>query len=105
MGKEVTLATDNGEPKRSLFGRVNDVLKSGTANGQNEITIQDIASEIGIDIPSLYEWLKSDDQFQRELTNYIHMPQSDLFKDKVLANRLDATTLALLLLETKKRYK
>jgi methylphosphotriester-DNA--protein-cysteine methyltransferase len=101
MDKKI-ITVDKEKTEKTLVERVNDSLDALTQPGQKKITLEDIASQLGIDPPTLNRWLHFDDQFRIELEKYEQSDKSVLLNE-ILANRFDAVTLLMLLSNTKRR--
>jgi methylphosphotriester-DNA--protein-cysteine methyltransferase len=101
MDKKI-ITVDKEKTEKPLVERVNDSLAALTQPGQKKITLEDIASQLGIDPPTLNRWLYFDDQFRIELEKYEQSDKSVLLNE-ILANRFDAVTLLMLLSNTKRR--
>jgi hypothetical protein len=89
-----------GEEKHSgPFEIVNQYLRTNTADGQEEITIQDIAAKLGVDISTLYSWAKDNEEFRQGLLTFKHVQEQGTFK--MFDNRADAQSLAVLINQIK----
>lgn len=99
---DIIVHTGDEKPKKSLVERINESLESTRREGQAEITLQDIATRLGIDLATLNRWITFDDEFRKELEKYNELDK-EIFYDEEFGNRADAMLIALLLLETKKK--
>ncbi len=96
---------DQGEekPRQSLIETVNEELKKLTPEDEEPITLQDIAIHLGVDTLTLYKWLNEDEEFKQGLLNYIALDKT-IFYDPIFGNKADAMTLALFIMEMKKKH-
>jgi hypothetical protein len=102
MDNKIVLADDE-KPKKSLVERINESLESTRREGQEEITLQDIAIRLEIDSATLNRWITFDNEFKKELEKYNELDKAILY-DEELGNRADVMLIALLLLEMKKKH-
>ena len=79
----------------------NDALRANSTG--DTITVQDIAEKVGISPEKLSIWASTDEDFQKGLESFKRLQDQGAFDD--LDNRADATVIAKLLLETKKKHK
>lgn len=99
---DVDLFFPDQEPEeRSLLDKVNDALKANSTG--DTITVQDIAEKIGVGTEELTLWASNNPDFQKGLEKFRGLQEDGTFDE--LENRFDAGVIAMLLLETKNKYK
>lgn len=108
MSVEVVYPNDD-DPKKNIkttIESVNEYLKGNTAKGEEAFTVQGIAETLGVDNETLEGWTINDADFLGGLNKYKELQDQGIFRpDEEFGNRADAMMIALLILETKKKYK
>jgi hypothetical protein len=99
----------DGEEKRKLvppvIEEINSQLKMGLPQDVEAPTIEDIARRFGIHKNTLYQWVKTDDEFFEALETLQDVQKDDIFKTGTIEdNQAYEAMLALLLSETIRRY-
>ena len=100
---------DDSEDKRKLIPpiieEINEQLKFRLPKDVEAPKIEDIAQRFGIHKDTLYQWVKTDDEFFEALENLQDVQKDDIFKTGTIEdNQVYEAMLALLLSETVRRY-
>jgi hypothetical protein len=100
---------DDGEDKRKLIPpiieEINEDLKIGLPQDADAPTIEDIARRFGIHKDTLYQWVKTDDEFFEALETLQDVQKDDIFKTGTIEDsQVYGAMITLLLSETIQRH-
>ena len=91
--------------ERDQQKRPNIIAELNANLGSSEITVESIAEKFEISKTTLYRWVKHDSEFVEALKIIKEVQEDDPFKTGMEEDgKVNATIIALLLLETKDRH-
>ncbi len=93
------------EERPEIISEINEYLKEYPTKDMEDFTVEGMALKIGINRRTLYEWVKSDQEFSDNLEKIQKTPKNDPYKTGAREDiQVNAMMIAINLVMTKNRH-